>query len=88
MKRSTILLFVVFLLGLSGLAQQGHKEKPQNSPGTGPQQPARPGDDDVVKITTNLVQVDAVITDRKGKLVTDLRPEEVEIFEDGELHGG
>jgi VWFA-related protein len=37
----------------------------------------------VVKITTNLVQVDAVITDKNGKLVTDLRPDEVRIFEDG-----
>jgi VWFA-related protein len=36
----------------------------------------------VVRITTNLVQVDAVITDRKGQLVTDLRPEEIEIRED------
>jgi VWFA-related protein len=43
----------------------------------------KPEDIDVVRITTNLVQVDAVVTDSKGKLVTDLKPEEVEIFEDG-----
>lgn len=36
-----------------------------------------------MRITTNLVQVDAVITDNHGKLVTDLKPEEVQIFEDG-----
>src|SRR5256714_1827457 len=46
-------------------------------------QTQKPGDVDVVRITTNLVQVDAVVTDRNGKLVTDLKPEEVEIFEDG-----
>lgn len=47
------------------------------------QQPAKKNDDDdVVRITTNLVQVDAVITDGKGKLVTDLRPDELEIKED------
>src|SRR2546423_4626936 len=46
-------------------------------------QTQKPGDVDVVRITTNLVQVDAVVTDRNGKVVTDLRPEEVEIFEDG-----
>jgi VWFA-related protein len=40
-------------------------------------------DDEVVKITTNLVQVDAIITDRSGKVVTDLAPGEVQIFEDG-----
>jgi VWFA-related protein len=42
-----------------------------------------PSDDEVVRITTNLVQVDPVITDRSGKPVTDLRPDEVQIFEDG-----
>ena len=36
-----------------------------------------------MKITTNLVQVDAVVTDKSGKIVTDLKPEEVEILEDG-----
>jgi len=46
-------------------------------------QPQKPEDVDVVRITTNLVQVDAVVTDKSGKLVTDLKPEEVEIFEDG-----
>ena len=45
-------------------------------------QPQRPEDVDVVRITTNLVQVDAVITDKNGKVVTDLKPEEVQIFED------
>ena len=38
--------------------------------------------DDVVRITTNLVQVDAVVT-RNGKLVKDLKAEDFEIFEDG-----
>lgn len=36
-----------------------------------------------MRITTNLVQVDAVITDDHGKLVPDLKPEEVQILEDG-----
>jgi len=38
--------------------------------------------DDVVKITTNLVQVDAVVT-RDGKPVRDLKADDFEIFEDG-----
>ncbi|HEX3143123.1 MAG TPA: VWA domain-containing protein, partial [Pyrinomonadaceae bacterium] len=51
--------------------------------GTLPPPPGQKPDDlDVVKITTNLVQVDAVVTDKNGKLVTDLKPEEVQIFED------
>ncbi|MEA2206459.1 MAG: hypothetical protein QOE77_3235 [Blastocatellia bacterium] len=37
----------------------------------------------MVRITTNLVQVDAVVTDKNGKLVADLKPEELQISEDG-----
>ena len=48
------------------------------------QEPTRSGDDDVVKITTNLVQIDAVITDKNGKIVNDLRADEVQISEDGQ----
>src|SRR5437763_8170657 len=46
-------------------------------------QKQKPEDVDVVRITTNLVQVDAVVTDKNGKAVTDLRTDEVQIFEDG-----
>jgi VWFA-related protein len=52
---------------------------PQQRPTTQPP----PESEDVVRITTNLVQVDAVVTDKDGKVVTDLRPDEVQIFEDG-----
>lgn len=34
-------------------------------------------------MTSNLVQVDAVVLNAKGKQVTDLRPEEFELLEDG-----
>ena len=37
----------------------------------------------MVRITTNLVQVDAVVTDRDGRQVTDLSAEEFEIVENG-----
>ena len=40
-------------------------------------------DDEVVRITTNLVQVDAVVTDKAGHHVTDLQTEDFEILEDG-----
>jgi VWFA-related protein len=39
---------------------------------------------DVVKITTALIQLDVSVTDRKGNVVTDLRPDEIEVFENGE----
>lgn len=41
-------------------------------------------DTDVVKISTTLIQLDVTVIDRKGKTVNDLKPEEVEIFENGE----
>jgi VWFA-related protein len=51
------------------------------------QQPAAPKppaeqDQDVVRITTNLVQVDVVVT-KDGKQVKDLKGEDFDIFEDG-----
>lgn len=39
-------------------------------------------DDDVVRITTNLVQIDAVVL-KNGKLVPNLNAEDFEIFQDG-----
>lgn len=49
--------------------------------GQNPQSDQKPSDGDVVRITTNLVQVDAVITDKNGKPLTDLKPEEIQLFE-------
>ncbi len=47
--------------------------------------PAVPPKDDgeVVKISTTLIQVDATVTDKKGNIVRDLKPEEFEIYENG-----
>lgn len=44
--------------------------------------PQDPDESDVVRIRTNLVQIDAVVT-RDGKQVTDLTAQDFEIFEDG-----
>lgn len=41
-------------------------------------------DEEVVKISTTLIQVDVTVTDRKGKIVTNLKPEDFEIFENNE----
>jgi hypothetical protein len=42
-------------------------------------------DGDVVKISTNLIQIDVTVTDSKGKPIPDLRREEMEIYENGKL---
>ncbi len=39
--------------------------------------------DDVVRISTTLIQIDATVTDKTGNPIRDLRREEIEIFENG-----
>jgi VWFA-related protein len=55
---------------------------PGQTPVTSPTPPA--DETDVVKITTALIQLDVTVTDQKGKIVTDLKPDEIEIYENGE----
>jgi VWFA-related protein len=69
---SLLLSFCIFLPALA-----------QTSPGPPPPPPQKPSDqDDVVRITTNLVQVDAVVI-KDGKQVKDLTADDFEIYEDG-----
>lgn len=82
MKRIFIALLLVCELSLAAVAQIPSSRPPgQRRPKPPPSAPIT--EDDTVRITTNLVQVDAVVTDKDGQPVTDLRPEEVEISEDG-----
>lgn len=46
---------------------------------------AQQNQEDVVKINTNLVQLDATVTDKDDKPVTNLTAEDFEIFQDGKL---
>src|SRR5437773_4346557 len=89
MKRRLMLTFALIVdLTTKALPQQ---PTPSPTPSTitpiATQQTVRPPQkveqDDVVRITTNLVQVDAVVTDKNGKVITDLKPEEIRIYEDG-----
>jgi hypothetical protein len=47
------------------------------------QQPVQPAPDDVVRISTNLVQVDALVTDKDGNPIKDLRVGDFEVLQDG-----
>src|SRR6266550_5608822 len=79
MKRRIFLTYVLLLALLAPvIGQQPATSNPRQT-----QQKNPPGGDEVVRITTNLVQVDAVVTDKKGQIVTDLKPEEFDILEDG-----
>lgn len=47
------------------------------------QNPPDVNDDDEIKISTTLIQVDVSVTDKKGNIVTDLKPEDFEVYENG-----
>ena len=83
--------FLASLLLLVTIPWPAEPQQPAPTPqGERPAVPAQPqqpdtqdtDDSDVVRIRTNLVQIDAVVT-KDGKQVTDLTPEDFEIFEDG-----
>src|SRR4026209_2027331 len=45
--------------------------------------PALAQDDDVVKVKSNLVNIDVIVKDKKGKYVSDLKAEDFAITENG-----
>ncbi|MFL6336572.1 MAG: VWA domain-containing protein [Pyrinomonadaceae bacterium] len=47
-------------------------------------EPIELGEDDVLKIDTDLILVDVTVTDAAGRAVKGLRPEDFKLFEDGE----
>ncbi|HEX8370472.1 MAG TPA: VWA domain-containing protein [Pyrinomonadaceae bacterium] len=71
MKKFSFALVICLLTTISIFAQQ-----------TNPTPPAT-DEDDVVKITTKLVQLDAIVTDEKGNQVTDLTAADFEVLQDG-----
>jgi VWFA-related protein len=73
MKNRSILSFI--LANTLYIAASAQTPSPSPKPAQNPE--------DVVRITTNLVQVDAAVTDKKGKPVTDLKAEDFEVYEDG-----
>lgn len=60
------------LLGTAPLAQQGARQ-------------LRPDDQPVFRLSVDLVQLDAVVTDRQGRHVTTLGPDDFEVYQDGRL---
>jgi VWFA-related protein len=84
------LLSLALLLTNVPLAFSQQPQEPAVSPPKFPaqnpppliQKPPEVDAQDVVRITTNLVQVDAVVT-KDGKYITDLTADDFELFEDG-----
>ncbi len=73
MRKLVPTLALIFMFGSAAFAQT-----PIPTP--------KPVEDDgeVVKISTALIQIDVTVTDKNGKVITDLKPEEIEIYENGE----
>ena len=67
MKRYSLMFFVILVGAINTFGQT----------------PTPVADNDVVKISTNLIQVDVTVVDAKGRVVNDLKPEEIEIYENG-----
>src|SRR5437016_6395323 len=85
MVQSTLLslmLLVALLPRATGQQPQRPTTEPSKPATTQQQNPPDVDSQDVVRITTNLVQVDAVVT-KDGKQVTDLKGEDFQLFEDG-----
>jgi VWFA-related protein len=47
------------------------------------QQQNQEGDEDVIRITSQLIQVDAVVTDKNDQVIPDLKPDEFSLYENG-----
>jgi VWFA-related protein len=71
-RKAFVSLLLTFLVSIPVAPQQPKPQKPTTEE----------EQDSVVRITTNLVQVDAVVT-KDGKVVTDLTPNDFVITEDG-----
>ncbi|MEX1129074.1 MAG: VWA domain-containing protein [Vicinamibacterales bacterium] len=77
-RRLSFLLAVVALLGAAGLAAQS--AKPEQ---TAPPAQESGGGQVTFRSGVDLVRFDVRVVDGTGKPITDLKPEEVEIYEDG-----
>ena len=69
-----LIALIAFPIPIFSFSQQQRPAPPRQNPPIG---------DDVIKVTTNVVQVDAVVTDKDGKAVTDLTLSDFEVLEDG-----
>ena len=55
----------------------------QNAPNNDPNGPGEVDEDSVVRVTTSLITVPAVVMDRNGRYIGNLRKEDFQVFEDG-----
>ena len=66
-------IFLTVILGFA-IAAAGQIPQPSATPSR---------DDETVKITTSLIQLDVVVRDKDGKQITDLKPGDFVVYQDG-----
>src|SRR6185295_16939370 len=66
-----LVIFAIFLAAIPIYSQD--KKEPRKSP----------DQDEVIKVTSNLVNLDVMVKDKKGKAITDLKLEDFALSENG-----
>lgn len=79
-------LVIAFASFASFLPPTSAQQQPPRQSQKKPEPTPSAEQDTVVKINTNLVQVDAVVKDETGRIVTDLKAEDFEIVENKRAH--
>jgi Ca-activated chloride channel family protein len=72
----TISLFIIFAVLIMPAAAQAPPSGSRDKRGD-------IGEDDVVRVNTVLVSLPVIVSDREGRYVPDLRPDDFQVFEDG-----
>ncbi len=72
MKIRQSMLVSIMLCVLAASPQFQEKKEPKKAAG-----------DDLIKVSTRLVNLDVIVKDKKGKAITDLKPEDFTILENG-----
>jgi VWFA-related protein len=73
MRKALAFFLVTAILSVSASAQTPAPTRQQN----------QQGDEDVVRITTQLIQVDAVVTDKNDQIIPDLKLSDFSLYENG-----
>ncbi len=75
MKKFTLFLTLISfqILSISVFSQTIEPKAP----------PAIEEDGDIVKINSSIIQMDVLVTDKKGNQISDLKPEDFEVYENG-----
>lgn len=75
MQRHSIILAIFFVIVLKGPASGMQEQTPKPPAGA----------ETLIRIETELVQIDVVVEDEKGRLVRDLKIEDFQLVEDGKV---